>query len=184
MTWLKSVALFSLLLAGGCAGSQSIDYVLSWPQVSSTNRYMGPELEINFSFTDETIDLDLYSVNSDLIVNWGQATFVSLEGKAVRVNPVGDEPIYTLPARARTRVSLTLGEWSCPVPRLWHRRVSGRKALVNQDSVRGLNPTVKLFLPVTHVGSDGTMTAEMLEFHFTVHSRQESAPGGLPSGLR
>ncbi len=170
------------MMMAGCSSS-GVLYSLTSPQVSMDNRYVGPDLEIQFTFSQRTVLLEITNSGSDVMVNWNQATFLNPDGRAVRLEPVGSEPIYTLPSRSRTSVELTLGQWPCGSPRLWHRRVSFQRALVFSQHLQGAQPTVRLLLPVTKVLHDGAMGQEMLEFVFTVRPMdgtrsQPAFPGG------
>lgn len=184
VTVAASIALGVLLLGGlgGCASSE-LTYSLTSPQVSMENRYVGPDLEISFRFTQRTVVLDILNSGSDVMVNWNQATFLNPEGRASRVEPVGAMPIYTLPSRSRTQVELTLAQWFCATPRLWHRRAGFQKALAYPQQLTGPQPSVRLLLPVTRVNSDGIMAQEMLEFVFTVRATEGQIPQqGFPFG--
>lgn len=175
----------ALLLSGGLVGcaSSGLTYSLTSPQVSMENRYVGPDLEIEFQFTQRTIVLEITNSGSDVMVNWNQATFLNPEGRASRVEPVGSMPIYTLPSRSRTRVELTLAQWFCATPRIWHRRASFQKALVYPQQLTGPQPSVRLVLPITRVNSDGIMAQEMMEFAFTVRADDgQPKPQGFPFG--
>lgn len=183
-TWLGLLLLAALALPA--CGNSGVLYSLSSPQVSMDNRYVGPDLEIQFRFTQRTIQLEITNSGSDVMVNWNQATFLNPDGRAVRLEPVGAQPIYTLPSRSRTSVELTLGQWPCGSPRLWHRRVAFQRALVFPQHLQGPQPTVRVLLPVTKVQYDGQMAQEMLEFVFTVKAQDASAaqPAFPMGGIR
>ncbi|GEM_PF-6203154 len=172
-----------VVLAGSSCTSSGVSYSMTYPQASPHNRYVGPDLDVTFTFTDRTVQLELVNSQSDIMVNWNQATFMSADGRAVRMEPVGMAPVYTLPAGSRTRVELTLTQWFCATPTLWHRRVAFQTGIVHPQQLLTGSATVKLFLPITRVQADGTMGQEMMEFGFVARPQTTApAPTGYPVG--
>lgn len=163
----------------GCAAAP--EFIMMEPQVASDNRYVGPLIDLRFSFQADRIVLDVANTgDGDMVVQWNQSTFVTASGRSVPLVPVSSVPIYTLPAGSRARVPMTLGSWHCPSPTLWHRREGLRKQLVYPDQLESATPQVKVVLPITSFSRDGVPRQDMYVFTFSVRNPGEptnSAPG-------
>jgi len=174
--WLAGTVL--LLAAAAC--TPAISYRMVEPQVSADTRYIGPDIEILFAFSDQSIGMSVFNTgDADVMINWDQATFVAPSGDAVRLVSSGGPLIYTVPAGARGSVELTPATWFCHGPTLWHRRAHLRNGLVGQaDAERG-SSRVRIMLPMRKMGLDGSIADEMYQFTFEVSSdAAEPRPGG------
>lgn len=187
---LTAVGLMALAVAvsPGC-GTPPV-YILVSPQVSALNRYVGPQLNAQFSFQQDHVTVEVVNTtDGDAMIRWEQGTFVTHDGYSVPLVPLG-RPIYTLPSGSRATVKLTLAQWPCSQGRLWNRRTSLEQHLVPPDALERGNPQVKMIVPVTFIDRQGLGAEQwVFEFAFTVRSSTPGASGapnpfGGADGLR
>ena len=175
------VAVALLLWTVKCASDP--EFIMVEPQVALDNRYVGPVVDLHFSFQSDRITLDVANTgDGDMVVQWNQSTFVTASGRSVPLIPVSSVPIYTLPAGSRARVPMTLGSWHCPSPTLWHRREGLKKQLVYPDQLETATPQVKVVLPITSFSRDGVPHQDMYVFTFSVHNPGESTGSATGEG--
>ncbi len=168
---LLSVALLVALVA--C--SPSLAYRMVRPQVSTVNHYIGPDLEVSFTFTKATIILSLSnSGDTDLAVDWSQASFVGADVRAVPLVSTGKPLLGTLPLGSSTDVEVKPSEYGVPQGELWHRRSFLEERLVPPTLLERCSPMVRILLPVMRYSSSQT-EVEMNEFIFQVLPAQPVA---------
>jgi len=137
------------------------------PQISDDTRYIGPDFEMWFMFSDETIGMTVFNTgDADAMINWDQATFVSTTGDAVRLISTGGPLIYAIPAGTRASVELTPATWFCKRPKLWNRRAHLRHVLVHASDADLPGNRVRVILPIRKMGLDGSTTDETFQFVF------------------
>lgn len=175
-------------VSGGCATPPV--FIMVSPQVSALNRYVGPQVNVQFAFQQDHVAVEVVNTSEgDAMIRWEQGTFVTHDGFSVPLVPLG-RPLYTLPSGSRATVKLTLAQWPCSQGRLWNRRTSLEQHLVPPDVLERGNPQVKMILPVTFIDRQGTGAEQwVFEFAFTVRSSDPGASGtpnpfGGANGLR
>ncbi|MBM4370695.1 MAG: hypothetical protein FJ098_03530 [Deltaproteobacteria bacterium] len=182
---LRSVpsALLLLLMAAGCA--RPLHYTMLAPQISGENRYIGPEVEIAFRFAEDRLGILVTNTSEgELTVDWRNCSFVTADGQAVRLVPVGDPPVEKLPPGARFAAVLTLDRWSRAgkAGAFGHRRESLGRRLVYSPQLRpGMPAAVKVHLALVYWEVDDMgielRRDENLAFEFAVQD-----PGELDGG--
>ncbi len=169
--WLAMPWLWGLFIAlAGCGGGLS--YRMVRPQVSVVNHFIGPDLEVSFEFLDDAIGLSLVnSGDSDLAVDWSQASFVGADGRAVPLVTTGKPLLGTLPLGSSTQVVVRPSEYGVPPGQLWHRRAYLEERLVPPSLLERCSPMVRIMLPVMRYASPQNASQnefEMNEFIFQV----------------
>jgi len=150
----------------GC--SQGVTYRMVRPQVSTVNHYIGPDLEVSFTFSRAAIGLSLRnSGDTDLAVDWTQASFVGADGRAVPLVSTGKPLLGTLPLGSSTEVEVRPSEYGVPRGELWHRRAFLEERLVPPTLLERCSPMVRILLPVMRYAS-AQAEFEMNEFIFQV----------------
>jgi hypothetical protein len=168
------VALLALLV--GC--SPALTYRMVRPQVSGVNHYIGPDLEVAFTFTKAAIALRLSNRgDTDLAVDWSQASFVGADGRAVPLVSTGKPLLGTLPLGSSTEVEVKPSEYGVPQGEIWHRRAFLEERLVPPTLLERCSPMVRILLPVMRYSTAQT-EFEMNEFIFQVLPAQEAPAGG------
>jgi len=152
---------------------------MSYPQVSEENRFIGPDLEISFSFRRQSVRMVVFNTgDSDAIINWDQATLVSAGGEAVRLVSAGRPLLYTIPAGSRATAELTLATWHSGRASMWRRRAHLKKQLVHESQAEGAGAQVRMMIPVRKMGLDGSVVDEVMEFVFGVTLGEEPEQEG------
>lgn len=150
----------------GCGGGLS--YRMVRPQVSAVNHFIGPDLEVSFEFFDSFVSMNLVnSGDSDLAVDWSQASFVGADGRAVPLVTTGKPLLGTLPLGSSTRVEVRPSEYGVPPGQIWHRRAFLEERLVSPSLLERCSPMVRILLPVMRYSSSQN-EYEMNEFIFQV----------------
>ena len=175
----RGVLVFVAWLAAGCAAP--LHYTLVAPQVSETNRYIGREVEIELRFGADRFGIAIdNTAESEIALDWSQCSFVTADGRAVRLVPVGEAPAARLPPGARMAAAFTLAQWHRPPSRLWHRRESLDRRLVYPPQIRtGVAAAVTLHLAMVFwdITEAGTVTRrdETLSLQFAVQDPAQVA---------
>lgn len=181
-----ALSLLPVLMAWGCATPPT--YIMTGPQLSSSNRYVGPQLTVRFEFSTDTISVFASNTSDgDAVIRWEQGSFVTTEGISVPLVALGS-PLYTLPAGTQTLVRLTLAQWPCQPGTLWNRRTGKSPSLVSLDALGRANSQVKVVLSVMIVDRGGSAEQWIYEFSFSVRPSdgmtQTTSPYGDPNGRR
>jgi hypothetical protein len=157
-----------VVLCMGCG--PALTFRMVRPQVSAVNHFIGPDLEVSFVFQDASIDLILRnSGDTDLAVDWSQASFVGADGRAVPLVSTGQPLIGTLPLGSVTEVSLRPSEYGYAGGSIWHRRAFLERRLVPPSLLEKCSPMVRLLLPVMRY-AQSRAEFEMHEFIFQVQA--------------
>ena len=173
--------LLFVLSLGACA--QPLHYTMMAPQISGENRFIGPEVEISFRFAGDRLGILLANTSEgDVSVEWSSCSFVTAEGQAVRLVPVGDPPLDKLPTGARLAAVLTLDQWhkAGKAGPLWHRRETmGRRLVYSPQLTPGVPAMVKVHLALVFWDLDGMGIAmrrdENFAFEFAVQDPADIA---------
>ena len=173
--------LVSLVLAGGCA--KQLHYTMMAPQISAENRYIGPEVEIAFRFGSDRLGILVTNTSEgEVSLEWRSCSFVTAEGQAVRLIPVGEFPVEKLPPGARFRAVLTLDRWhkAGKAGPILHRRESmGKRLIYNPQLTPGIPATVKVHLSLVFWELDemgiSMRRDENLAFEFAVQDPADMA---------
>jgi len=175
------VLLVVVLLSGACA--QPLHYTMMAPQISADNRFIGAEVEISFRFgVDQLGILVANTSDGDVSVDWSNCSFVTAEGRAVRLVSVGEPPLKKLPPGARFAAVLTLDRWhkAGKAGPVWRRRETmGRRLVYSPQLSQGVPATVKVHLAMVFWEMDD-MGIEMrrdenLAFEFAVQDPSDMA---------
>ncbi len=160
-------------LVAGCAAD--VTYRMVRPQVSGHNHYVGPDLEVTFRFHRDYLTLILRnSGDTDISVDWSQASFVGADGRAVPLVSTGKPLIGTVPLGSVTQVDLAPSELATPRGGLWQRRAFMEKRLVHPILLERCSPMVRILLPVMRYSSNRA-EFEMNEFIFQVLPEEAAA---------
>ena len=171
----------AIVAVGAASCGSGVSFRMSYPQSSEDNRFIGPDLEMSFSFQRQSVRLVVFNTgDADAIINWDQATFVSAGGEAVRLVSAGRPLLYTIPAGSRASAELTLATWHSGRSSIWRRRAHLKKQLVHESQAEQEGAQVRLIVPVRKMGLDGSVVDEVMEFVFAVSTRAkpEDAGGG------
>ena len=169
------------LLVSACA--QPLHYTMMAPQISAENRFIGAEVEISFRFADDRPGLLVVNTSEgDVSLDWSSCSFVTAEGQAVRLVPVGEPPLEKLPPGARFAAVLTLDRWhkAGKAGPVWHRRETmGRRLIYSPQLTPGVPTSVKVHLALVFWDVDEMGIAmrrdENLAFEFAVQDPGEMA---------
>ena len=160
---------FFLWLGGLSACGPHLAYEMVKPQVSTDNRYVGPQLEIQFQFREDRVRLHLFNTSDeDVLVNWDRATFVDADRRVVRLLSTGTVLSYTVPAGTRATVELAPAQYQCAESRIWNRRAPLKRLLVPAEVISRGVVTVAIQIPITRMDTDESVTDETLDFVFGV----------------
>jgi hypothetical protein len=169
-------ALLVALMVLPVACAPTVGFLMVGPQASADNRYVGPDMEVAFTFHDDWIGVEMANGgDSEVIVDWENASFVGPDGSATRLISAGGPLLRALPAGSRTTVKLKPAEWTKPAPTLWHRRAHLEKRLVHHTLLSQCVPVVRLVFPIRRFSAAGN---EALEFAFRVSSSDGRKPAG------
>lgn len=177
--YLTGLLLWALLGAlVGCG--QGMTFRMVRPQVSAVNHYVGPDLEVTFTFTEAAIGLGLRNIgDTDVAIDWSQASYVGADGRAVPLVSTGKPLLGTLPLGSSTQVEVRPSEFGVPRGEIWHRRAFLEERLVPPSLLERCSPMVRILLPVMRYSSDRA-EFEMNEFIFQVLPTKKGEPeGGL-----
>lgn len=172
--WNPALLVAFMMLPASCA--PTISFMMVGPQASADNRYVGPDLEVAFTFHDDWIGVEMANGgDEEVLVDWQNASFVGPDGSATRLISTGGPLLRALPAGSRTTVKLRPGEWTRPSPTLWHRRAHLERRLVHPTLLYQCVPVVRLVFPIRRFSAAGN---EVLEFAFRVSSSDGPQPSG------
>lgn len=156
-----------------------VQFCMSYPQVSEDNRFIGPDLEMSFTFQRQSVRMVVFNTgDADAIINWDQATFVSAGGEAVRLVSAGRPLLYTIPAGSRASAELTLATWHSGRSSIWRRRAHLKKQLVHESQAEVGGAQVRMIIPVRKMGLDGSVADEVMEFVFGVTTGKKAGNEG------
>ncbi len=178
--WRHSSCGLTLLLSLFVGCGPTLTYRMVRPQVSAVNHFIGPDLEVSFTFQEASLDLVLgNSGDTDLAVDWSQASFVGADGRAVPLVSTGQPLIGTLPLGSVTQVSLRPSEYGYADGAVWHRRAFLERRLVPPSLLEVCSPMVRILLPVMRYAHNRA-EFEMHEFIFQVQAATgDESNGGL-----
>jgi hypothetical protein len=150
------------------------------PQVSASNYFVGPDLEVSFEFAPSHLDVTLSNTgDGDVLVDWAQASLVRPDGVATALLPDAVSTVQTLPSGSRSTMRLRPAEWLLPPPTLWHRRANLRPRLVPDPVFDQCVPMVRLALPVKRFIGERVLS-EVLQFSF--HVSNAGGDAGMTGG--
>jgi hypothetical protein len=132
---------------------------------------------------DQTADAPTSA--GELTVDWRNCSFVTADGQAVGLVPVGDPPVEKLPPGARFAAVLTLDRWhqAGRAGPFGHRRETmGRRLVYSPQLLPGIPAAVKVHLAIVYWEVDDMgielRRDENLAFEFAV--QDPSDLGGRP----
>ena len=171
----------SLVLSGACA--EQLHYTMMAPQISADNRYIGPEVEIAFRFGSDRLGILVTNTSEgEVSMEWRSCSFVTAEGQAVRLIPMGEPPVEKLPPGARFPAVLTLDRWhkAGKAGPIWHRRETmGKRLIYSPQLTPGIPATVKVHLSLVFWELDemgiSMRRDEHLAFEFAVQDPADMA---------
>ncbi len=168
-------------LLGACA--HPLHYTMMAPQISAENRFIGPEVEISFRFGGDRMGILVSNTSEgDVSVDWSNCSFVTAEGHAVRLVPVGEPPLEKLPPGARFAAVLSLDRWhkAGKAGPIWRRRETmGKRLVYSPQLTPGVPAIVKIHLALVFWELDEMGIAmrrdENFAFEFAVQDPKEMA---------
>ena len=168
----------ALVVASACA--PVVNFRMVGPQTSAENHYVGPDLEVAFTFHEDWLSLELANGgDGEILVDWENASFVGPDGSATSLISAGGPLLRALPVGTRTTVKLRPAQLSSPAPTIWHRRAHLEKRLVHPSLLNQCVPVVRLVFPIRRYSSAGS---EVIEFAFRVESDEGARPKGGAGG--
>lgn len=181
MLRILSIIIVSAALLGACA--QPLHYTMMAPQISAENRFIGAEIEISFRFAKDRLGILVENTSEgDISVDWANCSFVTADGDAVRLVPVGEPPLEKLPPGARLAAVLTLDQWhkagkAGPFGR--RRETMGKRLVYTPQLTPGVPAAVKVHLAIVFWELDEMGIAirqdENLALEFAVQDPKEMA---------
>ncbi len=158
-------------------------YRMVLPQVSASNYFVGPDLEVVFEFGERHIEVTLNNTGEgDVLIDWAQTSLVRPDGVATALLPATVSSVQTLPSGSRSTMRLKPADWLLPPPTLWHRRANLRYRLVPDPVFQQCVPMVRVAVPVKRFLGERVLS-EVLQFSFQVSQGGDVQPEGGENDL-